>query len=61
MAKLLCSCLRSFEAIIELHPMDAKLFNDFLIGELNWTGYLIKACLFLCMFVYVVEAFIILV
>ena len=31
-AKLLCSCLLLFDAIIDLHAMDKKLFNDFLVG-----------------------------
>ena len=29
MAKLLCICLCLVDAIVELHAMDEKLFNDF--------------------------------
>ena len=31
-AKLLCSCLCLFDASIELHYMNEKTFNDFLLG-----------------------------
>ena len=31
MAKLLCYCLCLLDAIVELHVMDEKMFNDFLI------------------------------
>ena len=31
-AKLMCSCLCLFDAIVELHTMNVKEFNDFLIG-----------------------------
>jgi hypothetical protein len=31
--KLLCSCLCSFDTIVEFHAMDEEMFNDFLIGE----------------------------
>ena len=31
-AKLLCSCLSVLDANIELHAMDEKMFNDFLLG-----------------------------
>ena len=32
-AKLSCSCLCLFDAIVELHAMNDKMFNDFLIGS----------------------------
>jgi hypothetical protein len=32
-AKLLCFCLYLFDAIVELHAMNEKLFNDFLIEK----------------------------
>ena len=34
--KLLCSCLRLFDAIINLHVVDEKLFNHFLIRKRIW-------------------------
>ena len=58
-AKLLCSCLHLFDVVIELHPVDENMFNDFLIGKWMWIEYVIKACLLHDMYyVYVVEAFI---
>ena len=32
-AKLLCSYLCLFDAIVELHAMNEKMFIDFLIGK----------------------------
>ena len=31
-AKLLCSCLCLFDAIVDLHAKHEKMFNDYLIG-----------------------------
>ena len=31
--KLLCSCPCLLDAIVELHAMDTKRFDDFLIGK----------------------------
>ena len=31
--KLLCSCHCFLHAIVELHAMDEKMFNNFLIGK----------------------------
>ena len=31
--ELLCSCLCLFDVIVELHVMNRKTFNDFLIGK----------------------------
>lgn len=57
--KLLCSCLCVFDVVVELHAMDEKMFNDFLIGKWKWFLYVIKAYLINALyFVYVVEAFI---
>jgi hypothetical protein len=55
--KLLCSCLCLLDAIIDLHAMDEKIFNDFFIGKGKWVLYVINLISFLY-FVYVVEAFI---
>ena len=30
-ANLLCSCLCLFDEIVELHPLNEKMFNDFLM------------------------------
>ena len=40
-AKVLWFCLCSFDAMIELHPMDEELVNDFLIGKWKWFSYVI--------------------
>ena len=43
---------------LELHAMDGKLFNDFLIGKWKWILLVMKASLVnRYYFVYVVEAF----
>ena len=45
----------------EMHPMDDKMHNDFHIGKWQWIVYVIKACLFHVLYiyiVYVVKAFI---
>ena len=44
-ANLLSSCLCFFDAIIELHALDEKALNDFLIGKWKWISYTIKAYL----------------
>jgi hypothetical protein len=51
-------CLFVFDAILELHAMDEKMFNDFFNEKWKWSLYVIKAYLIhdLC-FVYLVEAF----
>ena len=38
---LICLCL--FDVINELHVMDERMLNEFLIGK--WILYVIKACL----------------
>ena len=38
-------CLCVFDAIIELHIMDEKMFNDFLIGRWKWIVYVIRVYL----------------
>ena len=60
--KLLCSYLCMFDAIVELHAMNEKMFNDFFIGKCKWILYVIKACLIhvyfiILFFAYVVKAF----
>ena len=42
-AKLLGSCLCLFDAINELHAMDGKMFNDFLIRRCTWILHVMKA------------------
>ena len=49
------------DAIVEFHAMDEKNFDDFQIGKWKWILYVINAHLvWQLIFVYVVEAFIIL-
>jgi hypothetical protein len=57
-AKLLCSCLCLFDVIVDLHAMDEKAFNDFLIRKSKWISIGNKGLLIhdYC-FPYVVEAF----
>ena len=44
MTKLLCSYLWLFDAIVEFHVMDEKMFNDFFIG--SGSGFVINKGLF---------------
>ena len=58
-AKFLCSCLCLFDAIVVLHVVYEKMFNDFLIAHGKWILYVIKVYIIHDLnFVYVVEAFI---
>jgi len=42
-AKLLCTCLCLFDAIVELHPIiDDKIFNTFFFEKQKWILYVIK-------------------
>ena len=43
MIKLVCSNLCLFSAIVELHAMAEKLFNDYLIGKWKWILFVIRA------------------
>jgi hypothetical protein len=53
-----CSCLCLFDANVEVHAMDEKTFNDFLIEKWRWISSIIKASsIHSSYFVYVVEAF----
>ena len=56
---ILCSYLCLFDAIIELHIMDVKTFNGFLIEKWKWILKVIKTYL-ICDFYlfFVVDAFI---
>ena len=48
-----------FDAVVELHAMDEKMFTDFLIGKWRWIVYVTKAYLVCDLtFTYVVEAFV---
>jgi hypothetical protein len=38
-AKILCFCVRLFDLVVELHTMDEKKVNDFLIGKWKWLLY----------------------
>ena len=42
-AKWLCSSFCLFDELDELHAMDEKIFNDFLIGKWQWLLDVIKA------------------
>ena len=55
----MCACICFLDTIGELHTMDDKMFNDFLIGHGKWVLYAIKAYLIqvLCSR-FVLEAFI---
>ena len=57
-AKLMCSCLCLFDAIIELHVMDESIFNEFLIRKRMWILHVIYAYLINDLCEYVVRAFI---
>ena len=41
-AKALCFCLCLLDAIIELHAMDEKMFNDFLMVKVKVDSHVIK-------------------
>ena len=43
-AKLLYSCLCLLDVIVELHAMDEKMFNDFLLE--SESGFICNKCLF---------------
>ena len=48
-----------FDAIVELHAMNVKMLNDFLIGRWKWISYVIEVYLnHDLFFVHVVKAFI---
>ena len=36
-----------FDAIIKLHPINKKVFNDFFIGKWKWIVYVLNAYLFI--------------
>ena len=42
-AKLLCSCLRLLDAIVELHAMVEKMFNDFFYWKVK-VGFTCNKC-----------------
>ena len=55
----LCSCLSLFDAIVELHAMDAIMLEKFCIGKQEWMLHVIEAYLVYDLyFLYLVGAFI---
>ena len=42
-AQLFRSCLCLFDAIVELHAMGKKIFDDFLSRKRTWISHVIKA------------------
>ena len=60
-AKLLYCCLCLFDAIIKVHVVYEKMFNENIIGKWKWISYVIKVYFIHDLYlVYIVETFIIL-
>ena len=53
--KLLWRCLCLFDAIVDLHAMDEKMFNDFLIGKWKWISICNKVIIYMYGGIYHIE------